>query len=235
MSRHNKRRLDDILISGLLDKRGSGPSILHKIMQISAFAFVDSRKNVYFASMEQDLRYTEPGLRNDNNIRWSADILLKYRENGKNIAEIIETETINLMEYWMRIDRINNKYEIVEKIAADKDENRVLQDADEIRFSIAVNCQDMKKELMDVLIRGFSNDFQWQRHHLRVVPYNLYVLKKNLYNYCPTDINSSILDSSLGVKGQWKSALRAGLRKIYLSLYKNHAELDSLYSEVRIR
>ena len=234
MGKHGKGRLEDILISGLLDNRDSTPSILHKVMQISTFAYIDSRQNVYFAATEPTLLYTEPRLKYKENVGWNADLLVKYVENGKKIAEIVETETINLIEYWMRIDRINRKYEIVEKVVSSKDNNNVLKDVDEIRFSLAVNCQDMKNELMDVLVAGFMNDLDWQKYHVDVVPHNLYVLKKNLYNYCPTDINSGILSPRSAVRGKWKAVLREGLMKVYSSLYKNRDELDSLYSQTRI-
>ncbi len=239
--------LKDILSTTLVQANG-GSALKHKLMQLSVFTYLERTKDVEWVEMEHPLMYIGPQTlysrkskkklkrRHDHSqkkAQWPVDIAVVYREGNKKVCELIEVETINLVEFWERLENISMKVQKVEEISRNKQLNWILQNVDEIRFSLAMNASGLDDGLTQYLTDEFKKRFSGVSPNGEVKSHNLYVLRGNIYEYCPKDLNSLMLDNltpGYSMRSDYKGPLRPVVTATYQKIRGlSLAELDKLY------
>ncbi len=240
-------KLDELLIENTID---NNPSILHKLMQISTYSYIEKIKDIEYADGEFALNIYRNKINygmNENQKKmlktekWNADLILIYNDNGKKICEIVEIETIKAD--WLLKHREKNiikKISIVERAYNAMEMNDILKGVDEIRFSLSLNAAHMTdKERYKVsrhIGKTIRNDRNSNYKEEKLSLYNIYLLRDNIWNYCPESEEKEFLIgyNETMHKGIWKKPLKEVMHKMYENL-KNPYKAKSLYEIHRFK
>ncbi len=247
--------LEEILSTNLVQANG-GAALKHKLMQLSVFAYLEKTKDVECVEMELPLKYVGPqtlykltskkklnkkarkklerrrtssqGISN-----WPVDVAVVYREGNRKICELIEVETINMVEFWECLESITMKTQKVEEISRNKQLNWILQGVDEIRFSLAMNASGLDDATTQYLTGEFKKRFGGMPNNSEVRAHSIYLLKENIYGYCPKDLNSLMLDNltpGYSMRDDYKVPLKSIVTDTYKRIRSlSLPELEKLY------
>ncbi len=235
-----KQNLEDLLINDTID---NNPSILHKMMQLSTFSYIERKHDLSYADAEfplyiyrRKLNYAinEEDKKHLKTDKWNADIILRYEESGKKICEIVEVETINADELLHhRQKNIMKKISIVERAYDAKALNKIFEDVDEVRFSLSLNSVRLDenqryrtaKKISNNIIQSRNNGYKNESINL----YKIYMLKDDLWDYCKDSEEKELLMyyNQAMRKNIWKIPLKEVLKQLYTDL--DDKKLDSLY------
>ncbi|EFD92952.1 MAG: hypothetical protein BJBARM5_0326 [Candidatus Parvarchaeum acidophilus ARMAN-5] len=237
-----KRTLEEVLIENTID---NNPSILHKLMQISSYSYIENnRDNIMYADGEYPLyihsnvkrpaknRY---GKRRSDTERWNADLAIVYKENERKICEIVEIETIRadrLLEH--RKKHIIKKIKTVERAYKSRDINGIFADVDEIRFSLSLNAVNLNKYSRYKTARNISQKINCERNkgykEEKLSLYRIYMLKEELFSYCRDSDEKNLLMNfnTTMPKNIWKKPIKKIMTELYYDL-KDSKNTDNLY------
>lgn len=251
-----EKSLDDILVSDLV-KKSSSPGLKHKLVQLSLYSYLEKVQKINWVELEYPLKYVgqkhlykshrkrhhrkiyKEQNRNAYNYKekvseWPVDMALIYNDGNKKVCELIEVETINISEFWERITSMRLKVKKIEAISQSKHLNLILENVDEIRFSLALNANGLEEADMERLLEEFKRKFGGIERKNGVRAYNIYALKGNLYRYCPQGFNTRMLEALGNVyfKGnKWRQPFRELMASTYMNLRKEGLhELENLYA-----
>ncbi len=249
--------LEDILVSDIVHGAGM-PSLKHKLMQLSLYSYLERRVSPEWVEVEYPLKYVGPRdicpdifekpkksrAKRRRRAReqeggkepvseWPVDLAMTYTSDGRRVCEFIEVESINVSEFWERLGSINMKAKKLEEIYKNRHLNLILNDVDEVRFSVAINATGLGDRPRERLVRQFREKFAGVAG---VQAYNIYVLEGNIYDFCPDDFNQKMLDNMEGgrsLKENWKAPLKEALASAYGNMRRLDARtLDRLYRTV---
>ncbi len=248
--------LEELLSDDLVSSNG-GAALKHKLMQLSVFTYIEKTKEVECVEMELPLKYVGPqtlyklsGKKRLNKkamkklerrrtssqriSNWPVDVAVVYREGNKRVCELIEVETINMVEFWERLESISMKTKKVEEIYRNKQLNPILNDVDEVRFSLAMNASGLDDGVTRYLTDEFKRRFNGISKSSEVKAHNMYVLRGNVYEYCPQEMNSMMLDSltpGYSIRNDYKEPLKSIVTAAYRKIRSlGLPELEKLYN-----
>jgi hypothetical protein len=247
------KNLDALLVDALVP-RGGGPSIKHKLMQLSLFAYLNDTKNLEDVEMEYELRFIcqkkcKKTSRYSNNKKkekyyagWSVDLALVYLENNKRVCELVEVESINAAKFWDRLKNIYRKSKTINRIAENKFLNDIIKEADEIRVSIALDSRGLEGDDLACVIDEFKSVYGPIAKKLAysgtINAHNLYLLRDDLYAYLPKSLNPLMLDGLIkgpGINDERRNKMKSAIIAAYnniKSLYPD--KLRRLYNTVSL-
>lgn len=237
-----KRTLEEVLIENTID---NNPSILHKLMQISSYSYIENnRDNIIYADGEYPLyihsnvkrpaknRY---GKKRSNTERWNADLAIVYKENERKICEIVEIETIDADRLLLhRKKHIIKKIKTVERAYNNKDINGIFTDIDEIRFSLSLNAAKLDTSTRYKTARKISEKINDERNKMykeeKLSLYRIYLLKEDIFSYCrDSDEKNLLMNFNMTMpKNIWKKPIKTVMTELYYDL-KNNENTDNLY------
>lgn len=235
-------RLDELLIENTIDKN---PSLLHKLMQVSTFSYIEKRREIDYADAEYPLHIYRKKMNyslNENskkNLRiddWNADLILLYNDGGKRICEIVEIETIKADELlYHRRKNILNKIKTVESAYNAHDINKIFEGTEEVRFSLALNGVHLNEKEKHMIARRISRNITQERNRSYkeedVHLHSIYMLKDVLWDYCRDGKDKEFLmNYNLAMdKDAWKTPLKNVMTLLYadLSAEKTKAPYES--------
>ncbi len=250
------KSLDTILVSDLVD-RSSAIGLKHGLVQLSLYRYLETTRNVGWVEMEYPLKYIETfkakkyqkerhrhnrhnrhmpsGIEyKDHAFTWAVDVALIYKDGDKRVCEFIEVETINISEYWERFSNIRSKINKVETICKNKHINLILNDIDEVRFSLALNAGGLSDDERERLVSEFTERFDGVEYKNGVKAFNLYILKGDVYKFCPKNLNEKMLKAVgyLHPQGDaWREPFKEVMTAAYREIKKQSSdEISSLYA-----
>jgi hypothetical protein len=236
-----EKRLEELLIENTID---NNPSILHKLMQVSTFSYIEKKKEIDYADAEYPLKIYRKKINYSLNEKdkeklktdiWNADLIMLYNDNGKRICEIVEIETIRadkLLHH--RKENIIKKINTIERAYNAPELNEILRDIDEIRFSLSLNAAHLTENERYKVARNISRNIIQERNRdykdENVSLYNIYMLKDNIWDYCTDNEDKEFLmDYNLAMKRNiWKNPLKKVMSELYYNL-KDNEKVKSLY------
>ncbi len=235
-----KRGLEELLITNTIDQN---PSIIHKLMQVSTFSYIEKKKDIDYADGEYPLRLYNKERKHYKNKKlltepridcWNADIILLYNDNGKNVCEIIEVETARADELLKhRKKNILKKINIVENAYNSFKLNEIFNGLDEVRFSLSINAAHLTENERYKVARAISRTITQEKdkkYNGDVELYKIYMLKDNIWGYCKNDDDKEfLLDYNL-TKGKnlWKKPLKRVMLQLYYTL-QDKEKANALY------
>ena len=238
-----KEKLDELLIRNVIDQN---PSILHKLMQVSTFSYVEKKRDIYYADGEYPLKLyakerkpykSEKQLTKPAIDFWDADVILLYNDDGKNVCEIIEVETAKADELLKhRKKNIIKKLSIIEKAYGSAGLNEIFNDIDEVRFSLSINAAHLKENEMYKAAREISRVITQERNknykYEEIKLYKIYMLKDNIWDYCRDGDDKDLLlrYNLMQEKNIWKKPLKRIMSQLYYSL-EDKNKVNSLYAQ----
>ena len=217
-----ERKLEELLIENTID---NNPSIIHKLMQVSTYSYIEKEFDIKYADGEYPLniywKRTDYNLSKDKQKelktdKWNADLILLYNDNGKNVAEIVEIETIRADELlhhrkkniMKKINTVNMAYSALER-------NEIFKNIDEIRFSLSLNAAHLTEDERYKVVLNVGNSIidgtrDPRYTNEKISLYRIYLLKDNLWDYCPeSDEKEFVMDYNYTVqKNSWKTPLK---------------------------
>ncbi len=236
-----ERKLEELLIENTID---NNPSILHKLMQIATYSYIEKRFDIRYADGEHPLyiyrkrkNYSQNNGKNEKTKVevWNADLLLLYEDNGKKVCEVVEIETIkadDLLHH--RKKNIIKKIKTVERAYNALEMNKTLQNVDEIRFSLSLNAAHLTeteryriaKHISKSIIEERNSDYKEEKISL----YKIYLLKDNIWEYCPESSEKDFLINYNNTKrkNSWKMPLKSVMKDLYYNL-KDNGKVKQLY------
>lgn len=157
---------------------------LHRLMQVSLSAYL-------LETVGFDRGYGEYWLTIDNRMKknrareskWPADLILSYYENGSKIIEIIEVETRIIERYGDRFVNLKHKERRANKAAYLRDFNKLMSDADEVRFSVAMNASRISDADLYRCLKGFVDRFDELGNGIDIKEHNIYLLRSDLSGF----------------------------------------------------
>ncbi len=216
--------LEELLLSDIKNTLRS--TTKHLLMQLSTATYLENTKPIENIRLEYLFKYSgkpenhyrsqrEP---KDGIYKWSADIVVVYNEGEKRVCEVVEVETINLFAFWERFDRLGLKSRKVSEIIKSRDINTILNDVDEVRFSIVIDAAGIDSGVQKQLIDQFRYRFNNLQKSSDLAYHNIYLLQDytHLYN---TSLNVNILDASKS-EYPWLNWQNKPLKKELLTAYK---------------
>jgi hypothetical protein len=236
-----EKRLEELLIENTID---NNPSIIHKLMQVSTFSYIEKKREINYADAEYPLfiyrkkrNYTvnEEEKKKLETEKWNADLILLYNDNGRSICEIVEIETIradellhhrksNILKKIVTVERAYNAFEL----------NGIFKDTDEIRFSLSLNGAHMTeneryraaKKIGSKIIQERNAGYKDEKVNL----YKIYMLKGNIWEYCADNEDKKfIMNYNLAMrKNAWKKPLKEVMTDLYYNL-KDDTKVTALY------
>lgn len=235
------RKLEELLIENTID---NNPSIFHKLMQVSTFSYIEKRREIDYSDAEYPLyiyrKRMNHSLNEDEKKRlktekWNADLILLYNDNGKRICEIVEIETIKADELLHhRKKNILKKIRTIERAYNAIELNNILKDADEIRFSLSLNAAHLTENERYRVAKRIGSKIAEERNadykEEKVSLYKIYMLKDNVWDYCPESQEKEFLISyNLAMrKNSWKNPLKKVMTQLYYNL-KDDSKVRALY------
>ncbi|MCL4362791.1 MAG: hypothetical protein QXD02_00525 [Candidatus Parvarchaeum sp.] len=235
-----ERRLEELLIENTID---NNPSIFHKLMQVSTFSYIEKKREIDYADAEYPLQIYRKRMNysvNENEKKklktdkWNADLVLLYNDNGKRICEIVEIETIKADELLHhRKKNILKKIRTVERAYNAVELNEILK-VDEIRFSLSLNAAHLTENERYRVARRIGSKIVEERNadykDEKVSLYKIYMLKDNVWDYCPESEEKEFLMSyNLAMrKNSWKNPLKKVMAQLYYNL-KDDSKVKALY------
>jgi hypothetical protein len=243
----NDRNLEAILVSNLV-RAGNNGTLKHKLFQLSLYTYLSRQESIERVEMEYPLRYFGPRhldysrwRRQQKNgykkqAKWPVDLAVIYQEGSRRICEFIEVETINIIEFWKRLEAIGFKTRKVEKVYEDRRLNELLENVDEVRFSVALNASGLSDAAVDNLAGEFRRKYiEWLRGKTNISLHKIYLIRGNVYDYCPQDVNLTMLkDLGRGYgfdTDSWRSPLREVLSVAYSNIiHSDPRKLSGLFS-----
>jgi hypothetical protein len=235
------KTLEEMLIDDVVD---NNPSILHKLMQVSTFSYIEKRRPLDYADGEFPLyayRKNKNGtIKKDDSgnfqaERWNADLLLLYNDDGKRVCEIVEIETVAADELLHhRKKNIVKKIATVERAYDTMKLNRIFQNADEIRFSLSLNAVHLTEKERYEVAKQISKSVIWDMNHSykdnKVSLYKIYMLKDSVWDYCSENEEKQFLMkyNYTMQKNLWKKPIRKTMLDLYYNL-KDQQKVKQLY------
>jgi hypothetical protein len=236
-----EKRLEELLIENTID---NNPSILHKLMQVSTFSYIEKRRDIEYADAEFPLKIyrrrmkyslNEKDKENLKTNKWNADLILLYNDGGKRICEIVEIETIKADELLHhRKKNIIKKINTIERAYNSIELNDIFKDVDEIRFSLSLNAAHLTENERYRVARNVGRRIIQERNASykdeKVSLYKIYMLKDNIWNYCPDSKEKEFLiNYNLAMrKNSWKNPLKKVMSELYYNLEDNE-KVKALY------
>jgi len=236
-----EKRLEELLIENTID---NNPSILHKLMQVSTFSYIEKRReidyadaeyplNIYRKRMNQSLKEEDKEkLKTDE---WNADLILLYNDNGKRICEIVEIETIKADELLHhRKKNIIKKINTIERAYNALEINDILKDVDEVRFSLSLNAAHLTENERYRVAKNIGKRITQERNKSykdeKIDLYKIYMLKDNVWKYCTDNEDKEFLmNYNMSMrKNAWKNPMKRVMSDLYYNL-KDNAKVKALY------
>ena len=236
-----EKGLEDLLIENTID---NNPSILHKLMQVSTFSYIEKRREIDYADAEYPLKIyrkkmnyslKEKDREKLKTDKWNADLILLYNDNGKRICEIVEIETIKADELLRnRKKNIMKKINTIERAYNALELNEILNNVDEVRFSLSLNAVHLTENERYKVTRNIGRKIIQERNcgykDEKVSLYKIYMLKDNVWDYCADNEDKEFLmNYNMAMqKNSWKSPLKRVMSELYYNL-KDNAKVKALY------
>ncbi len=236
-----ERRLEELLIENTID---NNPSILHKLMQVSTFSYIEKRREIDYADAEYPLQIYRKKMNHSLNEKdkgklktgkWNADLILLYNDNGKRICEIVEIETIKADELLHhRKKNIIKKINTIERAYNALDSNKILNNLDEIRFSLSLNAAHLTENERYRVAKNIGRRIIQERNRNykdeKIDLYKIYMLKDDIWDYCTDNEDKEFLmNYNMSMrKNAWKNPLKRAMSELYYNLNDN-AKVKALY------
>ncbi len=192
----------------------------HRLMQVSLSAYLletvgfDKGYGEYWLTVDSRMKKNR-----SREAKWPADIVLSYYENGRKIIEIIEVETRAIERYGGRFNNLKQKEKRADDAVYFAYLNKVMRDADEVRFSVALNasCITDDKDFHQQ-VRNFVRTFDSFGKKVNIKEHNMYLLRKNLAEFMPNNRHRD------------KECIKADLTRGLDSMYSNG--ISSIYTAI---